>query len=97
VTMERVVAKRPKGKVLIDSAQNAFGRPLASPWSLRAKPKAPLSAPLWREELKRGLTPEKFNVRTIFARLKKEGDPWAEFWKKRQRLDSATERLAKHV
>jgi len=97
VTMERVVAKRPKGKVLIDSAQNAFGRPLASPWSLRAKPKAPLSAPLWLKELKRGLKPEKFNVRTIFARLKKEGDPWEEFWKKRQRLETATERLAKHV
>lgn len=97
VTMERVVSKRPKGKVLIDSVQNAFGRPLASPWSLRAKPKAPLSAPLWPEELKRGLTPEKFNVRTIFARLKKEGDPWEKFWKKRQRLEDATARLAREI
>ncbi len=97
VTMERVVSKRPKGKVLIDSVQNAFGRPLASPWSLRAKPKAPLSAPLWPEELKRGLKPEKFNVRSIFARLKKEGDPWEKFWQKRQRLEAATERLAKQV
>ena len=67
VTMERVVAKRPKGKVLIDSVQNAFGRPLASPWSLRAKPKAPLSAPLWPEELKRGLTPEIHALSTLLV------------------------------
>ncbi|MGH9791387.1 MAG: hypothetical protein ACRD5W_09275, partial [Candidatus Acidiferrales bacterium] len=97
VTMERVVAKRPKGKVLIDSVQNAFGRPLASPWSLRAKPKAPLSAPLWPRELKRGLKPERFTLKTIFARLKKDGDPWAKFWQRRQRLEGAFEALSQHV
>lgn len=97
VTMERVVAKRPKGKVLIDSVQNAFGRPLASPWSVRAKPKAPLSAPLWAKELKRGLKPEQFTLKTILARLKKEGDPWAKFWRRRQRLEAAFEALSKQV
>ncbi|MGH9814454.1 MAG: DNA ligase D [Candidatus Acidiferrales bacterium] len=97
VTMERVVAKRPRGKVLIDSVQNAFGRPLASPWSVRAKPKAPLSVPLWPKELKRGLKPERFTLKTIFVRLKKEGDPWAKFWQRRQHLEAAFDALSRQM
>jgi bifunctional non-homologous end joining protein LigD len=97
VTMERAVSKRPKNKVLIDFVQNAFGRPLAAPWAVRAQPHAPISMPLERAELRRGLAPERLNIRTVAARLKKVGDPWAEFWKKRQRLEKATERLGKLV
>lgn len=95
VTMERAVTKRPKGRVLIDFVQNAFGRPLASAWSARAYPKAPVSAPLFPEEMKKGLDPSKFNIRTILARIEKKGDPWADFWKKPQRLEDAMHKLAK--
>ncbi len=97
VTMERAVTKRPKGRVLIDFVQNAFGRPLASAWSARAYPGAPVSCPLFPGELKKGLDPGKFNIRTVLARLQKKGDPWKEFWKKPQRLESAASKLAKSV
>lgn len=95
VTMERAVTKRPKGRVLIDFVQNAFGRPLASAWSARAYPKAPVSTPLFPEELKKGLDPSKLNIRTVLTRLNKKGDPWADFWKKPQRLEAAMAKLAK--
>src|SRR2546425_2915800 len=45
VTSERIVAKRPAGRVLIDVQQNAHGRPLAAAYSVRAFPQAPVSAP----------------------------------------------------
>jgi len=93
VTMERVVAKRPKGRVLIDFVQNAFGRPLATAWCVRAKAGATVSAPLLPEELKKGLDPAKFTLKTMPARLAKRGDPWADFWRKPQRLDAALAKM----
>jgi len=89
VTNERSVAKRPPGRVLIDVQQNAHGRPLASPYSVRAFPKAPVSAPILSRELRPSLRPESLNIKTIFARLKEKGDLWADFWKCRQRLEEA--------
>jgi bifunctional non-homologous end joining protein LigD len=97
ITMERAVTRRPQGRVLIDFVQNAFGRPLASAWSARAHPGAPVSAPLFPEELKMGLDPAKFNIRTIPARLARKGDPWADFWAKPQRLENAMSKLAKSL
>ena len=94
VTNERSVAKRPAGRVLIDVQQNAHGRPLASPYSVRAFPKAPVSAPVLARELRASLRPEALNIKTIFTRLKKKGDLWADFWKSRQRLEKAIELLS---
>lgn len=94
VTSERAVSKRPAGRILIDVAQNAHGRPLASPYSVRAFPKAPVSAPVLPRELKPTLRPESLNIKTIFARLKEKGDLWADFWKSRQRLEEAIELLS---
>jgi bifunctional non-homologous end joining protein LigD len=94
VTSERIVAKRPAGRVLIDVAQNAHGRPLASAYSVRAFPKAPVSTPLLPRELKISLKPETFNMKTIPARLAKIGDLWSTFWQSRQRLEPAIELLS---
>ena len=44
VTFERTVSKRRKGTVLIDSLQNARGKPLAAAYSLRPFTGAPVSA-----------------------------------------------------
>jgi bifunctional non-homologous end joining protein LigD len=93
VTSERIVAKRPAGRVLIDVQQNAHGRPLAAPYSVRAFPKAPVSAPLSPRELRPALRPESLNLKTIFARLEAKGDLWADFWQKRQTLEAAIEAL----
>src|SRR6266403_735387 len=97
VTNERIVAKRPAGRVLIDVQHNALGRPLAAPYALRAFPKAPVSAPLQPRELRDSLRPETLNIKTIFARLKEKGDLWADFWKSRQSLEPAIEALSSRV
>jgi bifunctional non-homologous end joining protein LigD len=94
VTNERTVAKRPAGRVLIDVQQNAHGRPLAAAYSVRAFPQAPVSTPLLPRELCAGLQPETLNIKTVFARLKEKGDLWADFWKRRQRLEGAIESLS---
>ena len=45
VTAEYRIAKRPAGHVLVDYNQNAWGRTLASIYSVRPKPRAPVSTP----------------------------------------------------
>jgi len=97
VTHERIVAKRPAGRVLIDVQQNAQGRPLAAAYSVRAFPKAPVSAPVLPGELKASLRPETLNIKTVLGRLEKKGDLWGDFWKKRQRLEQAIELLSKRM
>jgi bifunctional non-homologous end joining protein LigD len=97
VTSERIVAKRPAGRVLIDVQQNAHGRPLAAAYSVRAFPQAPVSAPLLPRELRASLRPETLNIKTVFARLKEKGDLWADFWKRRQRLEQAIELLSDRI
>ena len=97
VTSERIVAKRPAGRVLIDVQQNAHGRPLAAAYSVRAFPQAPVSAPLLPGELRARLRPENLNIKTIFARLKEKGDLWTDFWKRRQRLEEAIEALSNRI
>jgi bifunctional non-homologous end joining protein LigD len=94
ITNERTVSKRPAGRVLIDISQNAYGRPLAAPYAVRAFPKAPVSTPISAKELKPTLKPEKLNTKTVFPRLEKEGDRWRDFWNRRQRLDRAIELLS---
>ena len=93
VTQERAVQKRAPGTVLIDASQNAEGRPLAAVYTVRAFPYAPVSTPIEHAELKRSLRPEKLNLKTTPARVEKLGDLWSDFWKKRQRLEEALERL----
>ena len=93
VTQERAVEKRAPGTVLIDASQNAFGRPLATVYTVRAFPGAPVSTPISPGELNPSLRPEKLNLKTTPARVEKLGDLWATFWNERQRLEEALERL----
>ncbi|MGB7847492.1 MAG: DNA ligase D, partial [Candidatus Acidiferrum sp.] len=97
VTNERSVARRPAGRVLIDVQQNAHGRPLAAPYSVRAFPRAPVSTPILPRELRRSLQPETLNIQTVFARLREKGDLWGDFWKRRQKLEQAIELLSERL
>jgi bifunctional non-homologous end joining protein LigD len=97
VTLERSVGKRARGKVYIDAAQNAYGRPLASVYSARAFPAATVSAPVAATELRASLSPERFTLKTMPKRLKERGDLWKDFWKMRQRLEAAIEKLSEEV
>jgi DNA primase len=81
--------------VLIDAA-NAHGRPPAAAHSVRAFPSADIYSLLPRE-LRPSLRPETLNIKTVFARLKEKDDLWADFWKRRQRLEDAIELLSRRM
>jgi bifunctional non-homologous end joining protein LigD len=73
--MEWVVEKRT-GKIFVDRNQNARGKTLASVYSPRALPGAPVSMPLRWDELG-DVYPTDFTILTAPDRLAKTGDLWA--------------------
>ncbi len=77
ITAEYRVAKRPEKHVLVDYNQNAWGRTLASVYSVRPKPNAPVSAPVTWEEVKAGFHIEDFLMANMPARLQQVGDLFA--------------------
>jgi DNA ligase D len=60
-------------RIFVDYNQNARDRTIASAYSVRPKPGAPVSAPLAWEELER-VVPEDFTVATMPARFAQIGD-----------------------
>ena len=72
-----VVAEFPHsqdpGTIFIDYLQNAHGKTMAAPYSLRATDGATVSTPLTWEELKRGIRPEDFNIRTMLSGSRDHG------------------------
>lgn len=86
LTAEYRIAKRPPGRVLIDYNQNAWGRTLASVYSVRPKPKASVSAPISIKELERGVSIEDFTIKNMYERLNKVGDLWLPLLKKSGRF-----------
>ena len=72
VTTEWV--KRKRRGVLIDANQNGEGKTIASAYSVRPRPGAPVSAPLRWEEVKPGLDPADFTMDVVLRRVAKDGD-----------------------
>jgi DNA primase len=64
-------------RVFIDYNQNARDRTIASPYSVRPKPGAPVSAPLLWEEVPE-VQPEDFTVESMPGRFAEVGDRFAE-------------------
>src|SRR6185295_14321577 len=77
ITAEYVIAKRPAGRVLVDYNQNAWGRTLASIYSVRPHPRAAVSTPVSWREVERGLAIQDFRLDNVPARVRKLGDLWA--------------------
>ena len=76
ITAEYVIAKRPRGRVLVDYNQNAWGRTLASIYSVRPTRMASVSTPVTWEEIEAGLNIEDFRIDNVRTRLLKLGDLW---------------------
>jgi bifunctional non-homologous end joining protein LigD len=66
--------KKREKKIYLDYLQNNFGQTLVAPYSLRARPHATVSTPLLWKEVKYGLDPQAFTIRTVLPRLSKKGD-----------------------
>ncbi|MFD2826701.1 DNA ligase D [Leeuwenhoekiella polynyae] len=75
-SMTRAVKDR-KGKIYLDYLQNRKGQTLASPYCVRPKPGATVSAPLEWKEVNKGLKINQFTLKTMVDRLQEQGDLFA--------------------
>src|SRR6478672_2920489 len=76
ITAEYRVAKRPRGRVLVDYNQNRWGSTLASVYSVRPRPDATVSTPVTWKEIEKGVRIEDFTVKNVPARVAQLGDLW---------------------
>lgn len=72
-SMERAVKSR-KGKIYLDYLQNRRGQTLASPYCVRPKTGATVSAPLEWKEVKKGLKISDFHLKNMPDRIEEKGD-----------------------
>ena len=87
----RYTSKLPKasrkGKIFIDYLRNGRGATSIGAYSTRARTGAPVSTPLFWEELETDVRANTYNVRNLPERLESlEADPWADFLKERQSI-----------
>lgn len=94
-SLERSPAKR-RGLIYLDYLQNRHGQTLCAPYSARPAPGATVSTPLRWSEVKAGLDPKNFTIKTIFDRIKKVGDLWAPVLHKKVDLEEAIACLEKN-
>ncbi len=76
ITAEYRIADRPRGRVLVDYNQNAWGRTLASVYSVRPTELASVSTPVTWREVERGFEIEDFRLDNVPARIRRSGDLW---------------------
>ena len=76
ITAEYLIAKRPRGRVLVDYNQNAWGRTLASIYSVRPTEAASVSTPLTWKEVERGVRIDDFRMENVPERVRRLGDLW---------------------
>jgi bifunctional non-homologous end joining protein LigD len=82
-------AKR-KNKIFVDYLRNGRGATSVAPYSTRARPGAPVSAPVGWDELDDRLKPDAYTIESLPRRLESlKRDPWADFFETRQSITLA--------
>jgi bifunctional non-homologous end joining protein LigD len=85
--------KARHGKIFIDYLRNQRGATAIAPFSARAKPGAPVAAPLTWKEVEGGTRSDAFTILTLPDRLKRQKqDPWAELLEIKQQIPAAVMR-----
>jgi DNA ligase D len=77
-------------RVFIDFNQNAPHKTVFGAWSVRARPMASVSAPLFWDELD-VLHPDDLTIETVPERLARDGDPWAAMYDDPQSIEPLLE------
>ena len=87
--------KRKRTGVLVDHRQNGWGKTIASVYSVRPRPGAPVSTPLRWQELRPGLSPTDFPMQVVLERVERYGDLYAGVLSEPGGLAAAARRLAR--
>jgi bifunctional non-homologous end joining protein LigD len=86
-------SKAKRRGVLIDSNQNGEGKTIASAYSVRPKPGAPVSTPLRWDEVNEKLNPAIYTMEVVLSRVEQHGDLFEGVLTTRQRLSDALKTL----
>jgi bifunctional non-homologous end joining protein LigD len=86
-------SKSRRRGVLIDSNQNGEGKTIASAYSVRPRPGAPVSTPLRWEEVGEQLDPSSFTMDVVLERVHRRGDLFEGVLTTKQRIDKALNAL----
>ena len=86
-------SKARRRGVLIDSNQNGEGKTIASVYSVRPKPNAPVSTPLRWDEVDDKLDPGDYTMQVVLERVREHGDLYAGVLTTRQSLAKALKRF----
>ena len=87
--------KRKRAGVLVDHRQNGWGKTIASVYSVRPKPGAPVSTPLRWDELTRDVRPTDFTMAVVLDRIAAHGDLYEQVLADKRSLAGAARALAR--
>jgi bifunctional non-homologous end joining protein LigD len=83
-----------QGRIYMDTGRNGYSATFAAPYTIRAKPGAPVSAPCTWNEVERGtVSPGSFTLRTMPGRLASVGDVWGDLHRRRCSLQQPMARV----
>jgi bifunctional non-homologous end joining protein LigD len=85
------------GRIYVDTGRNGYSATFAAAYTLRAKPGAPVSAPVTWQEVERGeVSPASFTLRNMRERVAAVGDVWADMRRRGRSLQKAMAKVQKY-
>ena len=95
VTVEQRKVKRGQ-RIFLDTLRNSYAHTAVAPYSVRARPGAPVATPLsWDELEAEPVAPRRYTIKNVFGRLSAGKDPWADMYRHASSLGAARERPAR--
>lgn len=89
-TVERSLKKRKRRAIYVDHMQNARGKSVVAPYSVRPKPGATVSAPLeWKEVERKKITIQDFTIKNMLRRIESRGELFKPVLKTKPTLEKA--------
>lgn len=83
-----------QGRLFLDYLRNAYAQTSVAPYAVRAKPGAPVAAPIAWDELRHaGLNSQSYTMENIFRRMGQKDDPWKEMMRQAKSIGPAQAKL----
>ncbi|HEX8494340.1 MAG TPA: non-homologous end-joining DNA ligase [Pyrinomonadaceae bacterium] len=93
-TVERSLSKRKAGQIYLDHMQNARGKSVVAPYSVRPREGAAVSAPLeWSEVERAEIRMQDFTIKSMLRRIARKGDLFKPVLSRKQSLEGALPKI----